>query len=89
MIRARIKAIVRQFAENGMKLLLEDPRNVRDLLLIQGAKMLDLIDFDHMTRLPTSFVQRDFRHVEADVVLCATCAGLANSRKSRRSPSIS
>ena len=71
MSRARIKAIVRQFAENGIKLLLEDPRNVRDLLVIREAAMVDLIDFDHMTRLPTSFVQRDFRHVEADVVLHA------------------
>ncbi len=44
---------------------------LRDLLVIREAGMADLIDFDHMTRLPTSFVQRDFRHVEADVVLQA------------------
>jgi hypothetical protein len=32
MSRRRIKEIVWNFPENGMKLLLEDPKNVRDLL---------------------------------------------------------
>jgi hypothetical protein len=32
MLTPRALEIVRRFAENGMKLLLEDPANVRDLL---------------------------------------------------------
>ncbi len=71
MAHARIRAIIRQFAQNGMKLLLEDPRNVRELLTIAEIGMLDQIDFERMTRLRTSFVLRDYRHVEADVVLHA------------------
>jgi uncharacterized protein (UPF0261 family) len=54
-----------------MRLLLEDPRNVRDLLAVHGLGLLDLIDFDHATLVPTAFRERDFRHVEANVVLRA------------------
>ncbi len=71
MSRDRIRALVRQFTENGIKMLLENSRNVRELLAIGEVSVLDLIDFDHMRRVPTSFVQRDYRHVEADVVLRA------------------
>jgi ElaB/YqjD/DUF883 family membrane-anchored ribosome-binding protein len=68
---ARVKQIVRQFPENGVKLLLEDPRNVRDVLAVAPAAQLPLIDFDHMALVRSTFVARDFRHVEADVVLTA------------------
>jgi hypothetical protein len=71
MSRARIKAIVRDFSENAVKLLLEVPANVRELLTIPELPMLDNIDFNHMIRVRTSFVLRDYRHVEADVVLRA------------------
>jgi len=69
MSRARIKAIVREFAENGIKLLLEDPANVRELLAITDLAMLEQIDFERMIRVRTTFVLRDYRHVEADVIL--------------------
>ena len=36
MVESRILQIVRQFWENAIKLLLEDPRNVRDLLALAG-----------------------------------------------------
>lgn len=62
MSRARFRAIVRQFAENGMKLLLEDPRNVRELLATQRLKLIDHIDFDRAKRVRATFVQRDYRH---------------------------
>ena len=68
---ARIEQIVRQFKENGLKLLLENPHNARDLLLLTGADLVDLIDFEHLTRDATTFVGRDYRHLEADVVLVA------------------
>ena len=63
MSRARIKAIIRQFVENGVKLLLEDPANVRELLAIADLAMLNQIDFDHMIRVRTSFVLRDYRRL--------------------------
>jgi len=68
---ARWKQIVRQFPENGMKLLLEQPANVHDLLALTQSDLLPLIDFDRLQRVRTTFVARDFRHVEADVVLTA------------------
>ena len=46
-----------------MKLLLEDPRNVRDLLAIQGLDVIKLIDFDRAKLVRTTYVQRDYRHL--------------------------
>jgi hypothetical protein len=36
--------LFRQFAENGMKLLLENPQNVRDLLALTAADVVQRID---------------------------------------------
>jgi hypothetical protein len=77
----RIREIVRQFPENGMKLMLENPKNARDLLLLTGAKVTDMIDWDHLTLVRTTFVERDYRQVESDVVLLAPL----RQRKARRS----
>ena len=68
---ARWKRIVRQFPENGIKLLLEQPSNVHDLLTLTESALLPLIEFDRLQLVRTTFVARDFRHVEADVVLTA------------------
>jgi hypothetical protein len=69
MSKTRLRRIVRNFPENGIKLLLETPANVRELLQWTGTELIDLIDFDRLVRSAGSFVARDFRHVEADVVL--------------------
>ena len=61
---ARIAAFVRQFPENGLKLLLEHPDNVHDLLRILRYRFTNRIDFGHMTVEPATFIARDFRHVE-------------------------
>jgi hypothetical protein len=68
---ARVGQFVRNFAENGMKLLLEHPGNVHDLLTLGRAEVLDLINFDGMKPAGKSFVARDYRHIEADMVLTA------------------
>ena len=34
MPQSRIRLVIRRFPENGMKRLLEDPKNIRDLLLL-------------------------------------------------------
>ncbi len=69
--RNRTGAIVRQFPQNGLRMLLQNPGNVRDLLALVDLESRELIDFDQMAPVPTTFVQRDYRHVEADLVLRA------------------
>jgi hypothetical protein len=69
--RQWLERLVRQFPENGLKLLLEETGNVRELLQILEVKLLDRIDFAQMKVEPARFVQRDFRHLESDVVLSA------------------
>ena len=51
--------LVRRFPENGMKLMLEDPQNVCDLLAILGTDLRRLIDFSRMKLVQTTFVERD------------------------------
>jgi len=71
MKRARWKQIIRHFPENGMKLLLEDACNVCELLALAPSDLPRLVDFGRLALVRTTFVARDFRHVEADVVLTA------------------
>ena len=65
----RAEDFVRQFPENGLKLLLHGPLNVRDALRIARYPHADAIDYDRLQVDPTTYVQRDFRHLESDVVL--------------------
>src|SRR2546421_12893509 len=81
MLPRRLLQIVRQFRENGLKLLLEHPANVSDLLHVAGAEGLDLIDWDGLSLDRTTCVQRDYRHVESDVVLHAPVRGQGRSRR--------
>jgi len=83
MTGARLRQLVRQFPENGLKLLLENPANARDLLQLTEATEVRLIDFDRLTVARTTFVGRDYRHVEADVVLTAPVKRGAGSRSRR------
>lgn len=69
--KRRIDRMVRHFKENGLRVLLEAPGNVRDLLELLQVHLRQRIDFDQMRVSPTRFVQRDFRHREADIVLVA------------------
>jgi len=73
--------MARHFQQNGMKLLLEDPRNVRDLLTLTGHEAIGDIEFDRVRPLPQTFVTRDYRHVEADVVLMAPVRGASGRRR--------
>jgi hypothetical protein len=67
----RVREFIRRFPENGVKLLLENGDNVRDLLVLARAAMVKLIDFGRMEVVGTTFVQRDYRSVESDIVLKA------------------
>jgi hypothetical protein len=79
----RVIAIARRFPENGMKLLLEHPLNVRDLLQFSESNLVAGIDFGGMKRVATTFVQRDYRHIECDVVLTAPFRPPGASRGSK------
>jgi hypothetical protein len=65
------KDFARRFPENGMKLLLEDALNARDVLQLTTCRLVPLIQFDGLRRVQTTFVKRDYRHVECDVVFVA------------------
>jgi hypothetical protein len=73
--QTRTRELVRQFKENGTKMLLEHPANVRDLLRLVQAPWLDEIDFGHMQQIKTTFIRRDYRHLESDIVLTAPLGG--------------
>jgi hypothetical protein len=60
---------VRHFHENGLKLLLHDPANVRDLLMLRDPVRAARIDFTRMTVEPTTYIAADYRHLCADLVL--------------------
>jgi hypothetical protein len=87
MARARIREIIRRFPENGLKLLLEDPRNVADLLHLTGSALIGRIDFDRLELVRTTFVTRDYRNVEADLVLRAPLLPDQQRSAMRRRPS--
>jgi hypothetical protein len=71
MTAALLRHLVRNFPENGPKLLLENPANVRDLLvLLKEPAVLD-IDFAGLTVERSHFVQADYQHVALDVLLKA------------------
>lgn len=67
----RIGDFIRHFPENSFKRLLKNPGNVRDALALAGAPMLDRIDFARMKPTDATFVQSDYRHIAADLVLTA------------------
>jgi hypothetical protein len=69
--RKRLEPFVRHFPENGLKVLLEMPGNVHDVMQILQVRALPRIDFGRMTVDRTHYVQRDYRHIESDVVLKA------------------
>jgi hypothetical protein len=79
--RNRIPELVRQFKENGMKMMLEHSGNVRDLLGLLRVPWFDEIDFSRIEHIKTTFIRRDYRHLESDVVLTAPLAGPGRSRK--------
>jgi hypothetical protein len=71
MPRVRPEDLVRQFRENGLKLLFHDPANVRDLLALRAPDRAARIDFSRITVDPTTYVAADYRHLASDLVLKA------------------
>ena len=79
--RKRLRLLVRHFHENGLKFMLENPSNVRDLLQLLGVQLLPRIDFSHMRVVPGRFVGRDYRHLESDLVLQAPVQARPGSKQ--------
>jgi len=71
MKRSWQRELVRRFPENGIKLLLENRRNVSDLFYLTSEEVVSLIDFLHLKLVRGTFVGRDYRHIESDLVLTA------------------
>jgi hypothetical protein len=69
MAPSRIEQIIRHFRENGLKLLLQNPGNARDLMALTATRLLDRLDFARMTVDPTTYIAADYRHLAADLVL--------------------
>ncbi len=65
MRQPRIREIVRNFPENGLKLLLEDPSNLRDVLMLDQYAHVGQLDFDHVKLDRTTYIQPDFRRIRA------------------------
>jgi hypothetical protein len=57
--------------ENGIRLMLEHSRNVHELLRLTEADVIDAIDFSGLQQVKTTFVKRDFRKAESDIVWTA------------------
>jgi hypothetical protein len=66
-----LRDLVRNFPENGPKLLLENPANVRDFLVLLREPAVPDIDFAAMTVERSHFVQPDHWHVALHVMLKA------------------
>ena len=77
----RIRELVRQFKENGMKMMLEHPANVRDLLALLDVPWLKEINFSRLQQLKTTFIRRDYRHLESDIVLTAPLVSAGRTHK--------
>src|ERR1700674_3783396 len=71
MAEALLKKLVRNFPENGPKLLLENAANVRDLLMLLHEPQVHAIDFTALSVERSHFVQPDYAHVALDLLLKA------------------
>jgi hypothetical protein len=71
MAESLLAKLVRNFPENGPKLLLENPANVRDLLTFLRDPWVSAIDFTAMTVERTHFVQASYAHVSLDLLFKA------------------
>jgi hypothetical protein len=73
--RARIRELVRHFKENGMKMMLEHPANVRDVLRLADVPWFEEIGFEQLEHVKTTFIRRNYRHLQSDIVLTAPLIG--------------
>ncbi len=58
-----------------MKMLLEHPANVRDVLRLADIPWFEEIEFDQLDHIKTTFIRRNYRHLQSDIVLTAPLSG--------------
>ncbi len=58
-----------------MKMLLEHPANVRDVLHLADVPWFEQIGFDELEHIKTTFIRRNYRHLQSDIVLTAPLIG--------------
>jgi hypothetical protein len=76
--------LVRQFPENGLKVVLSTPANLRELLVVAQASMLERLDFRQLTVEPTTYVTAEYRHATSDLVLTLPMTPTRRGRRKKR-----
>lgn len=56
-------------------MMLEHAANVQDMLSLLRIPWFEEIDFGHLELIKTTFIHRDYRHLESDIVLTAPLTG--------------
>jgi hypothetical protein len=72
---------IREFADHGIKWLLETPENVRSLLRILAADLADGLDFSRLEPLKTDFIPDNLREQYADIVFLCPFRDAAGERE--------
>ncbi len=81
MNKRRLEKLARNFPDSGIQLLFEDPLNVRDALNIAAPDFVDRIDFSQLERIRATFVLKNFRKRESDLVFTAPFDARRGRRK--------
>jgi hypothetical protein len=69
MNKSRVLDIIRHFRENGLKVLLQQPGNLRDLVTLTGTPLREGMEFARLEVDPTTYVASDYRHLASDLVV--------------------
>jgi len=72
---------IREFADHGIKWLLETPDHVRSLLRILAADLADCLDFSRLEPLKTDFIPDNLREQYADLVFLCPFRDAAGERE--------
>jgi Putative transposase, YhgA-like len=80
----RVREIIRQFPENGLKQVLTTPATLNELLTLAQTPMLSRIELSGMTVDPTTYVTAEFRHVSSDLVLTVPLRSSSLGRRGKR-----
>ena len=57
-----------KFPDRSAKWLLESPSNVKGLLEIVASDLVDMLDFDRLRHVNTSFIPDNLREQESDII---------------------
>jgi predicted transposase YdaD len=72
---------IREFADHGIKWLLETPDHVRSLLRILAADLADCLDFSRLEPMKTDFIPDNLREQYADLVFLCPFRDAAGERE--------